>query len=1642
MRNAIKRILVSLLCVTLILGENATIAFSSEIIDSNIYENEADEISQSEDALEIDGSISEENVNPIINESEETESVSESDEKNEETDTEESNTEESDIEESGIEKAESEDVEDEFSEEELTTEQLTAEPLNGATYSLTYIVSDGEATITGYDGTPSGDLVIPDTIEGYPVTRIGSGAFGGCSGFTGELVIPNSVTSIDSCAFEGCSGFSSVSVPRECTIETDAFSGCTNNIIIRDDIRDINDSSTTVSKLMGISSKLGNPRNENGVVTWDCVWFGSYWQNDTNGDGVADKNDEMQPIKWRVLNVDGNDALLVSEKSLGNQSYSEDIKTTWKDSLIRSWLNGYSAESNVFEEDFSDENFMNLAFSDSEIEALLKTEEGITDSIFLLNANEVCNPSYGFDSNRNKKDSKRKTVITPFGHEQNDDLYWNEYWLRDDENAKKIIVANGGNIVDSDTYILNVYCGIRPAIHLDLSKKELYQYAGTINSNNVVSDDGNDIFNMDYDALPFDNSASDLGLQTHKRWFADDYNKYPIERYYEVFSDFDQNMYDQAEDWFGSCFGMVMVSELFNNGTLNKALYPTSNMSEESELGKLIARYQLYQDAESYKNSSGKHSFLGSGEAIKTGDYYFEGSFSDVIDRIRGGENLTVSIGDLKSDPKFSHRLAVDTARGVFKTQKGEWYCIPLYDPNYHDNKERLLFVNTETNQWMMYKEHNSGLIGFSADGTYIDGTSIIFYSESLLSILPKTFNGTEKYINSSAQNASISFSNNDTFYISSADNNRLFEYKNGECAYCAPDFEVIEIPSTDYDMDTSYRGGDRRIIIPSGDYIFSSSKGRLIFNGNNMYRGIVADDGFVASVTSEGELKIHSSTTTNANVCMVNVGETESNHISIATDVEISKEECSLSLKEDTLDFITDREQIYNLSVITDDSEHVIENLSTVNNKHVNLLDESSLITVKLYDNEENGEYKDMGDSFSKAVEINTPYGELPKLNRDNEEFVGWFTEENGGVQVTENTVCTIDQEHILYSRFVPGGLWNVEIEEPEYAGKKVNPRFEVWDGLKLLENYVDYTITFKNNTNAYTLSEGDEGFNPKLAPSITIKSKGNYAGSETVYFKIMPADISGDAFTADRMVIKANNKAQKPVPTLLWNGKSLAAKGNYAISYYKADETGMAIGEPLVSVKDAGEYVIRLAALGSNFVGTKDIPLTVTADKTLVSKLSVGKIVNQIYTGKPLEPELTVKDGKNPLTEGTDYELTYFDNTNVGKACVLIEGKGNYSGVKRVYFSITGTLLSKATISGISAVPYSGNAIKFDDISLYIKETKSSQRIKLREGEDYKVTYDKNMCAGTGTVIFTGINGYTGTVKKTFKITPFILANEPDRIAVELDDSVAYSKGGAKPVVKVRFVTDNGTVKTLIEKTDYSLTYSKNTAVNDCSNPKNLPTVKVTLKGSYSGSISKNFAITPKNIGEVSISVNDKPYQNKKNIYASVPTLTDSDGKKLASGKDYDKTLTYTYKSETTVVNGTEEVVREAGVEVDKNDIIPADTTIKVTAKAKDGGNYCGTVSGEYRITKSNIASAKVTIPAQTYSGVPITLSKDKITIKVGNDTLTSDDFEIVEGSYKNNVKKGTASLTVRGLGNYGGTKTINFTIKAKTFMWWWKY
>jgi len=90
---------------------------------------------------------------------------------------------------------------------------------------FTFTTNDGTITITGYTG-PGGELTIPDTINGLPVTRIGDWAFHTTTGLS-NIAILGSVASIGEAAFWGCANLTSVTIGKSVTnIADSVFHRC------------------------------------------------------------------------------------------------------------------------------------------------------------------------------------------------------------------------------------------------------------------------------------------------------------------------------------------------------------------------------------------------------------------------------------------------------------------------------------------------------------------------------------------------------------------------------------------------------------------------------------------------------------------------------------------------------------------------------------------------------------------------------------------------------------------------------------------------------------------------------------------------------------------------------------------------------------------------------------------------------------------------------------------------------------------------------------------------------------------------------------------------------------------------------------------------------------------------------------------------------------------------------------------------------------------------------------------------------------------------------------------------------------------------------------------------------------------------
>ncbi len=609
-----------------------------------------------------------------------------------------------------------------------------------------------------------------------------------------------------------------------------------------------------------------------------------------------------------------------------------------------------------------------------------------------------------------------------------------------------------------------------------------------------------------------------------------------------------------------------------------------------------------------------------------------------------------------------------------------------------------------------------------------------------------------------------------------------------------------------------------------------------------------------------------------------------------------------------------------------------------------------------------------------------------------------------------------------VLYAVWLPerDGMWAADVPDQVYTGGKILPKITVYDGTRTLTEGQDYTLVYKNNVKAALAIDGAK------APAVVVKGKGNYAGSQTVNFNILPRDIGTDEeIDAPALLKKANNKVQKPVPVVTRNGKKLANKRDFTVEYPDLFESAGAY-------KEAGDYRIIVKGTG-NYTGERTVPYTITSNE-LISKATVKGIKNKPYTGQEIKQEFTVKYGKKELAEGVDYTTAYADNTKIGTASVIITGIGAYSGTKKVTFKIIGGSIKKAKVTGIpKTMTYTGSALTtespFWGVSPVLTMTVNKEQKVLTEGTDYTVSYLKNVDAGTASVIFTGVNGYSGTLKKNFKILPYAINTDADgKMSVQMEDNpVPYMKGGSKPKP---VVTYDGQL--LTEGKDYTLSYRNNKKADDGTNPDKRPTVTVKGKGNFKGTIQQTFTIGQQDLGLMSMTVPDRVYRNKKNAYKTTPKITDLNGSVLKAGTDYEKNFTYVYTEEVLLEDGS---VRRAGDTAESDDILPAGTVLEITVSGK--GNYTGQLKGRYRIVWSDISKAKITIPAQIYTGEEIRPGQDVLQVKLGGVSLWETDYEIVE--YRNNIKKGKASVTIKGIGNYGGTKTVQFTIRPKTIFWW---
>lgn len=159
---------------------------------------------------------------------------------------------------------------------------------------------------------------------------------------------------------------------------------------------------------------------------------------------------------------------------------------------------------------------------------------------------------------------------------------------------------------------------------------------------------------------------------------------------------------------------------------------------------------------------------------------------------------------------------------------------------------------------------------------------------------------------------------------------------------------------------------------------------------------------------------------------------------------------------------------------------------------------------------------------------------------------------------------------------------------------------------------------------------------------------------------------------------------------------------------------------------------------------------PTPQTPETYDLNKAVITIVGGYAYTGSPVIPTFIVTcDGKT-LTEGTDFVMELFDNTQVGRAIISITPVtgGNCTGSTMQAFTIAPCDLSNATLTlAETKYEYTGDAIKPEVTVVVDGKT-------LTKDVDYEVSYSNNVEPGTASITITGKDNYAGSATTTFVI------------------------------------------------------------------------------------------------------------------------------------------------------------------------------------------------------------------------------------------------------------------------------------------------
>ena len=197
--------------------------------------------------------------------------------------------------------------------------------------------------------------------------------------------------------------------------------------------------------------------------------------------------------------------------------------------------------------------------------------------------------------------------------------------------------------------------------------------------------------------------------------------------------------------------------------------------------------------------------------------------------------------------------------------------------------------------------------------------------------------------------------------------------------------------------------------------------------------------------------------------------------------------------------------------------------------------------------------------------------------------------------------------------------------------------------------------------------------------------------------------------------------------------------------------------------------------------------------SERTL-KNADIAKIPDQKYTGSAITPNPRVSYLGVRLRKGTDYTVTYSNNTRLGTAKCRITGKGEYSGSRTVSFKIvrrtgstSGSTSSKKRLTvkiTKTEFTYNGKSQKPS-----VKVTVSGKSVSSR---NYTVKYKDNKDVGRASVVVTGRNDYRGYKGTTsFKIVPRKISFSTAKSSASGTISLSWKKESQADGYQVEYCT-----------------------------------------------------------------------------------------------------------------------------------------------------------------------------------------------------------------------------------------------------------